>query len=67
MSSDNEVAHTQQCNLWWGIDGDFVHAGIELYNPAARRAAPSGIYTIEPSWPRGRGLSIWVFFHAGIE
>jgi hypothetical protein len=23
--------------------GDFFHAGIELYNPAARRAAPSGI------------------------
>jgi hypothetical protein len=29
--------------LWYILEG-FFHAGIELYNPVARRAAPSGIY-----------------------
>jgi hypothetical protein len=29
----------------------FFYAGIELYNPAARRAA------VEPPWPRGQGFA----------
>jgi hypothetical protein len=33
--------------------GDFFHAGFELYNPPARRAAPPGS-AVEPPWPRGQ-------------